>query len=138
MKDNSSRQNPLVIVVFLGWPYYISSPSSCYCNFHIFLLPHSYYKANLKIITKTDFLPICFKLHLNILQILACKKNLFQAFFPYLLKLYLEFINHCDTSFTELIRQLNHCAHFLWGEINHITSSECSFQNCKKNFLSIK
>ena len=28
LKDNPSHQNPLVIVVFLGWPYYISSPSS--------------------------------------------------------------------------------------------------------------
>ena len=30
LKDNSSRQNPLVIVGFLGWPYYISSPALCY------------------------------------------------------------------------------------------------------------
>lgn len=27
LKDNSSRQNHLVIVGFLGWPYYISSPA---------------------------------------------------------------------------------------------------------------
>ena len=33
LKDNSSRQNPLVIVGFLGWPYYISSPGTGNRNF---------------------------------------------------------------------------------------------------------
>ena len=35
LKDNSSRQNPLVIVGFLGWPYYISIPSTSNSNFVI-------------------------------------------------------------------------------------------------------
>ena len=30
LKDNSSRQNPLIIVGSLGWPYYISSPFFLY------------------------------------------------------------------------------------------------------------
>ena len=33
LKDNSSRQNPLAIVVFLGWPYYISIPGTSNRNF---------------------------------------------------------------------------------------------------------
>ena len=33
LKDNSSRQNHLVIVGFLGWPYYISSPGTGNRNF---------------------------------------------------------------------------------------------------------
>ena len=36
LKDNSSRQNHLVIVGFLGCPYYISSPSSSHSDFIIF------------------------------------------------------------------------------------------------------
>ena len=43
LKDNSSRQNPLVIVVFLGWPYYISSSRASHSDFQILKISHDYF-----------------------------------------------------------------------------------------------